>query len=81
LLVADQARIEVELERFGVIGEVVIRRRGRAAAGIADARANDGWVTPEPGVWCPESTEAERGGLDGNLREIERLHHAGAYAV
>jgi len=31
-------------------------------------------VTPEPGVGRPESTEAERGGLDGRLVLIEGEH-------
>lgn len=30
------------------------------AAGIADARANDTWKLPEPGIRSPESTEGER---------------------
>ena len=72
LLVADDSRIEVELERFGVIGEIVIGRIDGRAAGVADARADDSWMTPEPGVWRPESAKTERGGLDiGRLLLIE----------
>jgi hypothetical protein len=73
--VGQQARVEVELERLGVIGEVVIGRVRRAAAGVADAGADDGGVTPEPGVGGPESTQAEGRGLDdGRLLQVEGEH-------
>jgi hypothetical protein len=57
-----------------VIGEVVVGRIDGAAAGVADARTNDSWMTPEPGIRGPESTETERGGLDGGLLQIEGEH-------
>jgi hypothetical protein len=58
-----------------VVCEIVIGRIDRATAGIADARANDGWMTPEPGVGTPESTEAERRGLrDGRFAVEWQLH-------
>jgi hypothetical protein len=59
-----------------VVGEIVVGRIGRGSAGVADARADDRGVTPEPGVGSPESTEAERGGFDEARRvKIEREHH------
>jgi hypothetical protein len=70
-----------------VVGEVVIRRIDRAAAGVADARADDGWMTPEPGVGPPESTQAERRGLrcgglavEGELHASPTLPCPGGYA-
>jgi hypothetical protein len=60
-----------------VIREVVIRRIDSAATCVADTCADNPWMTPEPGVRCPESTEPERRGLDdGCLLLIEREHHA-----
>jgi hypothetical protein len=60
-----------------VIGEIVVRRIDGRAAGVADARANDSWMTPEPGVRCPESAKAEGCGLDvGRLLLIEWKHRA-----
>jgi hypothetical protein len=50
-----------------VISEVVIRRIDGAAASVADAGANNSWMTPEPGIRCPESTEAERGSFNQRL--------------
>jgi hypothetical protein len=72
--IRDDARIEVERERFGVIAEVVIRRIDVASTRVSDARANDSWVTPEPGVRRPESTEREDRGLGMRLVLIDGLH-------
>lgn len=72
--VAQDPRVEVELEHLGVIGEVVIRRIVRGATGVADAGADDRGVTPEPGVGRPESTEAERRRLERRCLEVERKH-------
>ena len=47
----------------GVIREVVIRRKRRRAAGVTDARAKNTWMTPEPGIGGPESTERECRGV------------------
>jgi hypothetical protein len=74
LVVRHDARVEVELERFAVIAQVVIRRIDAGAAGIADARADDSAVTPEPGVGRPESTEREGGRLGHRLGGVEEEH-------
>jgi hypothetical protein len=74
LAVADERGVEVDLERLGMIGEVVIRRIDGAAAGVPDARANDCWMTPEPGVGSPESAHSEGGGLDGWLLQVKGKH-------
>jgi hypothetical protein len=70
-VVRHDARIEVERERFRVIADVVVRRIRMRAAGIADARANDSAMTPEPGVGRPESTEREDRGLGDRLNDVE----------
>ena len=59
-----------------MIGEVVIGRIDAAPTRVAHARANDGWMTPEPGVRTPESTKPEGGGLYGDGGVVERQHHA-----
>ncbi len=74
LAVADQRRVEVDLEGLGVIGEVVIRRLDGAPAGVADTRANNCWVTPEPGVGRPESAQPEGRGLDRGLLQVKWKH-------
>jgi len=82
LVVRHDARVEVELERFAVIAQVVIGRIDEIATGVADARADDSAVTPEPGVGSPESTEREGCRLGHRLGGVEgehalRLHRRG----
>jgi hypothetical protein len=73
--IRDDARIEVECERFGVIAEIVIGRILVMSARVSDARANDSGETPEPGVRRPESTECEDRGLGVRLVLIDGLQH------
>src|SRR5512133_2527065 len=51
-----------------MVSEVVVRGVGERATRVADARAHDAEVTPEPGVWRPESTHGERGRLQHRRR-------------
>jgi len=79
LLVRDDARVEVDLDRFGVVAEVLVGRGVGRAAGIADARADDAGDAPEPGVGSPESAEGEgrglqRGGGGGRRDELGFRH-------
>jgi hypothetical protein len=63
VVVADHFRVEVDLERLGVVAEVVVSGGVERAAGIADTRAPYTFDEPEPGIGSPESTGAESGGL------------------
>ena len=72
LVVGNDLRIEVDLDRFAVVAEAPIGRILLLAAGVADARADDTGQTPEPGVRSPESPQREgrgfqrlRNGLSG----------------
>ena len=72
LVVADDGRVEVDLERLGVVAEVVVRGIRMGAARVADAGAVDAGDGPEPGVGGPESADGERGGLEsGGPLEID----------
>ena len=59
LVVRHDAWVEVELERFAVIAQVVIGRIDEIAASIADARADDSAVTPERASGVQNQPSAE----------------------
>jgi hypothetical protein len=64
LLIGDDVRIEIDLDRLAVVAQAVVGGVFPDAAGIAYARADDTLETPELGVGSPESAQAEGGGLD-----------------
>lgn len=80
-VVLDDRRIERELDRLGMVADVLVRRRSCRAAGIADLRAKDSIETPEPGVGSPESPERE-GEVSQPVGggEIDRGGHAHHFA-
>lgn len=51
--------IEIDLQRLGVIVQIVISRRWTVAARIADSRSVDTAKTPKLGIGSPESTKSE----------------------
>jgi len=51
-----------------MVSEVVLSGVAERAARVADAGAHDAEVTPEPGIWRPESTHGERGRLQHRRR-------------
>ena len=58
-LVADDLRIEVDLEALGVVPDAVVTGIGRVTAGIANACPPDSFDDPKLGVRRPESTNGE----------------------
>jgi len=58
-LIADGARVVVDLDRLTVAAEVVVGGVALRPARVADACANDAGETPEPGVRTPESPHGE----------------------
>jgi hypothetical protein len=63
VVIADDLRVEVDLERLGVVAEAVVGGGIERAAGIADPRAPDTFDEPEPGIRSPESTRGKGGRL------------------
>ena len=53
-------RIEINLERFAVVSEIVIRWIPLLSAGITHAGANNTGQAPKLGVRRPESAQGER---------------------
>ena len=80
LRISNLGRVEIELERLGVIAEAMVSRILGVAARVTDARANDAGQTPELRVGVPESTQGEsrRLGLFGHVhidrRQASRGH-------
>jgi len=66
-----------------MVAEVVIGRIGVRTAGVSNASTDDSWVTPEPGVGSPESTERECRGVPdvrGAMRhDMPTLDEASSY--
>jgi len=58
-------RIKIDLNRFGVIAQPVVGRIFAAAAGVADAGADDPFDAPKLGVWSPESAQSKGRGFEG----------------
>jgi len=71
-LVADDPRIEVDLEALGVVPDAVVRGIGRVTAGIANACPPDSFDDPKLGVRRPESTDGEGRGFE--MRRHERVY-------
>jgi hypothetical protein len=63
-LVGYSCRVVINLDRFGMIAEAAVCRRGFGAAAVADACSNNALYAPEPGVRSPESAKPEGGCLD-----------------
>jgi hypothetical protein len=57
-------RVEIDLEGFGVIADLVIAGIFRLAAGVADAGTDDAGQDPKLGFRLPESAQGEGGRLD-----------------
>lgn len=53
-------RIEIDLDRLGVVADGPVGRSRGRSSGIARAGADDAGQAPEPGVRAPESAEGER---------------------
>jgi hypothetical protein len=73
LVVRDDLRVEVDCEGLRMITDALVRRIGLLATGIADARADDSSLTPEPGIGGPESTESEDRRFGDGLDHVEWL--------
>ena len=58
-LAGNLRRIKLDLERLGVILEIVIGRKFLPAAGVTDSRAVDAFDDPKLGVGSPKSPEGK----------------------
>ncbi len=65
LRVGYYLRVEIDLKSLRMIADILIGRIRRCSPRIADARAEDAFKKPEPGIRPPESAKGERRGLDG----------------
>ncbi len=65
--VRNDPRIEIDLDRFRMVAEIMICRVRASSPRVTDARSDNSIETPEPGVGTPESAECERCGLQSVL--------------
>jgi hypothetical protein len=62
--VGNATGVVIDLNRLGVITDILISGTDRPPAGVADAGPDDPLDGPEPGLDAPESPQAEGGGFD-----------------
>lgn len=62
--IGDATGVVIDLNRLGVIPDILISGTDRPPAGVADAGPDDPFDGPEPGLDAPESPQTEGGGFD-----------------
>src|SRR4030095_9376031 len=73
---ADPFRIEVDLDRFGVVAVITVRRVRRVAARVPDARLDHARILAKEILHAPEATAGAHCAVDRHVLSPTWLRYA-----